>query len=260
MEKFVLNDTQMFAFFDELANDASESKLQEYLMNPKEGHLIFDVASKIDLGEFYKSLLMMYSSEDAMEQVLLVDNLQKVFRKSICIDGLERLLALNYTDIEWSMFLEYDFNKQQSRHYRDHFFHQFRDAYMALQLIENCNVIDNMKDWLKSGDRLIARYILSMCKKQEREESVDDQHFELGIEIMVKSVLISAIFHDLGYPLSYYMRVTNQIQQSLPYYSSICCAEKSNFQQLNQPKPFDQFSIYFHPSSTIFSFSIQHNS
>jgi hypothetical protein len=97
----------MYEFFDQIANgkiDNISYPYLHYLIETTNNTFVFDYNSTIDIGKLYRNLKLLIDDINAKEQIYLVNNLQKIFRKYICIDGLERLLATNYTDIEWSMF------------------------------------------------------------------------------------------------------------------------------------------------------------
>ena len=227
--KFELNDGKMYEFFDQLANHHAFSdpvaQISRYLSNEKKIP-IYDCNAEIDMGHSFRNLMLIYPEGIAKEQVCAVENLQRMFRRYICIDGLERLLATGYSDIEWSMFLEYDFDREHSKYYRDHFIHQFRDAFLGLIILSSKGFQSAIVSWFKAQDGPISQY-LEGCLQENMQDAE-----EVVMSVVCQSVFLAAIFHDLGYPLSYFSRVSKQISRSLSYHNAIYRTQKSDFSLL----------------------------
>lgn len=230
------NDYKMYEFYDRLANgkiDDINYPYLHYLIEITNSTFVFDVNSTIDIGKLYRNLKLIIEDVNAKEQIYLVNNLQKIFRKYICIDGLERLLATNYTDIEWSMFLEYDFNNERSQYYRDHFVHQFRDAYLALSILNSDIFHTAFKTWYYDQRSTLSLYIKNVIDKYIEVNNINrDKEEEIYFIIIYKSILLASVFHDLGYPASHFSRVAKQMDHSLCYHSLIFKTNKVEFQQI----------------------------
>ena len=228
--KFELNDEKMYEFFDQLANQHTFSKplerISRYLSNDKKVP-IYDCNAEIDMGHSFRNLMLIYPELIAKEQVCAAENIQRIFRRFICIDGMERLLATGYSDIEWNMFLEYDFAKERSRYYRDHFIHQFRDAFLGLSILSLEGFRRAIGNWFKAQDGPVSQYL-----KDCLGENIQDVE-ETVLSVVCQSVFLAAIFHDLGYPLSYFSRVSKQISRSLSYHNAIYRTYKSDFSSLH---------------------------
>lgn len=225
-----LDDTGVYQFFDELANNPLfKLNFYEPDLNEKENPLIFDVSSLFDVNKHYKNLRLLYDDITAKEYIVLINNLQKIIRKFIGINGIERLLTTNYSNIEWSMFLEFDFDKSKPKHTRDHFIHQFRDAYLSLQFLNHCGIYEKVMQVFKEDATIVSKYINFMIKENKEKNKSNEKCYK---EIIFKSIILSSIFHDLGYPLSYFSRISQQIQGSLPFYKMVCSTGKTDFENI----------------------------
>jgi len=103
---------------------------------------------------------------------------------------------------------------------------------MALEIVSKFSLLQHVRNWLNDNERIIAKYIVQMCDNHQKTDEKSDCLNNLYDEVILKSLLLSAAFHDLGYPLSYFMRTAEQIQRVLPYYSTVYHADKSHFQQI----------------------------
>ncbi|HHY27554.1 MAG TPA: hypothetical protein GX523_12605 [Desulfitobacterium dehalogenans] len=228
--KFELNDDKMYEFFDQLANQHTFSepleRISRYLSSDKKVP-IYDCNAEIDMGHSFRNLMLIYPELIAKEQVCAAENIQRILRRFICIDGMERLLATGYSDIEWNMFLEYDFAKERSRYYRDHFIHQFRNAFLGLSILSLEGFRRAVGDWFKAQDGPISQY-LKDCLNENMEDAE-----ETVLPIVCQSVFLGAIFHDLGYPLNYFSRISRQISRSLSHHNAIFRTYKSDFSSLH---------------------------
>ncbi len=242
-DKKHLNDTNMYQFYDDLANNsnylyekvhysADDENIKKYYricLNKD----VFDIQSIINLPNHFKNLQLLYDKHEVAEQLCMFDNLQRVFQSFFAINGIERLIATNYSDIEWSMFFEFDFEKNSSTRYRDHFKHQFRDAYLGFTLLYEFNIDKQIMKCIKERETVFAKYVAyqAECFKIELKgieiENIDTDVFYR--DIIFKSLFISSIFHDIGYPLAYFSRVSSQIYKYLPFYKVINSNIKADF-------------------------------
>lgn len=234
MAGMIVNDEAVYQLFDKMANDTTfPLSFYDPLARKENKTLLFDISAIIDISQHYENLKLIYDSKNSLEQIILIDNLQKIFRKYFQINGIERLIATNYSDIEWSMFFEFDFKKSQPKYYRDHFVHQFRDAFLSLTLLNECNLHQNVMSIFQNNDTVISKYINNMIEKQKLLDNigqVNEVKNEIYYgEILYKTTLLSAIFHDIGYPLSYFSRVSEQIENSLPFYKVVSSTGKTDF-------------------------------
>ena len=226
-----MNDEVVYQMFDKMANDtAFPLKFYNPLTRRENNTRLFDISAIINISQHYQNLKLVYDNKNSLEQIILINNLQKIFRRYFQINGIERLIATNYSDIEWSMFFEFDFNKNQPKYYRDHFVHQFRDAFLSLTLLNECNLHQNAESIFANNDTVISKYVNNMIEKQKLIDDKGQVTNEIYYgEILFKATLLSAIFHDIGYPLSYFARVSEQIQTSLPFYKVVSFTGKTDF-------------------------------
>lgn len=236
--KILINDKKMYEFFAEIANDhtfwttnvgikCNEGDTENYG---------FSISSYIDVYKTLNNLQLLYCKEEAIQQIGMVENLQSIFNKYFKIPGLERLITTNYTDIEWSMFLEQNFEKNEPKRTRDHFKHQFRNAFLGCKLLYDFHFVDNILKCIQDKETLFSYLINSSSYKHTarlRENNSNIQEKEdYEKEIIFKSYILAAIFHDVGYPIEYYLRESRQIHRFTPFYKIINSDIKTDFVEI----------------------------
>ena len=181
--------------------------------------------TKKDITHVMENLYMIYNTEDEkIRQVVQLISLisQNVISKYIQIDGLERLFHEQYIDFEWEMHLGMDHKQLTMKFYRDHFIHQARDAYMMDRLLRDGGFYKRVLDALNRPDiSKVSRYFHKMVERQ-REVPLPNQallrHDEDFVprNIIYMSAYMAGLFHDIGYPTTYFQSLRRRISAFTP--------------------------------------------
>jgi hypothetical protein len=236
-----INNKEMYEFFRLIVDDECFWMKDVGLQNVEEcmGESGFSISSYMDVFNNFNNLQLIYTKEDSEKQIGMVQDLQSIFGRYFKIPGLERLIANNYTDIEWSMFLEQNFEKNEPKRTRDHFQHQFRNAFLGCILLYRFDFINNILKCIDNKETVFS-YLVNMAiekqvKKINNKESEEDMQVKRESyerEIVFKSYLLAAMFHDVGYPIEYYLRESRQIQKFTPFYKIINSNIKTDFVEI----------------------------
>lgn len=217
-----VNDTEMYAFFEEeVDNIFSVLCGREQGRKKHRNQLAAYGAARI-----YKSLTVIYETNDVKEEMCLIENVLNILDRYICIEGMEHLLINNYSSIENGIFLEYSPDGNPKR-IREHYKHQFRNAYLGLLFLERLHFDEYIVDSLLNEENEYACYIVDSVMHGDEKKL-----YEHVREIVYKSYLISALFHDIGYPLAYYFRMANEIHEFTPFFKIINPAVKAEFTEI----------------------------
>lgn len=222
MEKS-LNDKNMYEFFQKNAKEI----FSEFSEQPKEREgLPVCQMTKEGISKIYKSLQVIYNKKDAVEEVCLIENIYEILNGFVEIKGMEHLLINNYAAIENGIFLEHSAEGTPKR-IREHYKHQFRNAYLGLLLLKDFHFDDCIADCIMDKKNEYAYSILAALEEKPRENKR-----QLLKEIIYKSFLVSALFHDIGYPLAYYFRTADEIHQFAPFFKIVNPAVKTVFAEI----------------------------
>ena len=66
------------------------------------------------------------------------------------IEGLCQFFAPAYFEYEWGMHLEIDYDRHESKYYRDHYVHQIRNLYEMFSLLDDFNYYKKCYDAYRS--------------------------------------------------------------------------------------------------------------
>lgn len=162
----------------------------------------------------YANLNLVYDEKTQnLENIRLLELISnKIISQYINISGMERLFSETYIEFEWEMHLSADYKKHNMKFYRDHFFHQIRDAYMMLVFMQNYGFYDYVKKAFETENgSKITRYVRRCLVQQEYAEKEgvkklrkNDGDFYIR-NLIYMSSLMAALFHDIGYPERFYM-------------------------------------------------------
>ncbi len=215
-----LNDKAMYEFFQREAKDI----FAEFCgRQDGENGLPVCRMTQEGISKIYSSLQVIYSKEEAAQEVCLIDNVYEILSSFVEIKGMEHLLVNNYAAIENGIFLEHSAQGEPGR-IREHYKHQFRNAYLGLLFLRDFHLDDCIADCIMDKKNEYAYLILAAI-------SGDNQRYQLK-EIIYKSFLVSALFHDVGYPLAYYFRMADEIHQFAPFFKIVNPAVKTVFAEI----------------------------
>lgn len=222
---------------DDSANTGLHSELVDYEKSR------FPLTQREDeYYDIYKNLKLVYGCGEPIEDYIQFYNLtlDKIVRKYLGIQGLDRLFTAQYFRYEWEMHLGLDFENHTPSFYRDHFIHQIRDACTVHKLLRDLELMKDVKKSLLRRETKVSEYI---CKYMENSANeiwehdrrkklyvkiaksrliVQDKDIKEHIEnlvlerIILTSELLSALFHDIGYPIEFSMKNHEHIENYLP--------------------------------------------
>lgn len=226
MKPIDMNDDKMYQYFQDEAKQIFReicSREQLYFYTQLTVDAISDIA---------KSLKVLYDSDAVKEEICLIDNALEILNEYICIEGMENLLVNNYSSIENAIFLEHSSNGKP-RMIREHYKHQFRNVYLGLVLLEQMGLWEDIESCINKEANEYSCYIME-CIRQDIENSYikEEREREALKEIVYKTYFVAALFHDIGYPLSYYFRISDEIQQFTPFFKIISSGIKTEFSEI----------------------------
>ena len=183
----------------------------------------FACLTKQNYADDYANLNLVYGEQgNALHNINLMELVStKLISQYINIDGMERLFSETYIEFEWEMHLSADYKKHNMKFYRDHFFHQVKDTYMMYKLLKDHGFYECVKDILLNESaskvsRFVCRSLVQQeyqetrCVKDLRERKTDPEFYIRNMIYM--AVFMSGLFHDIGYPESYYMTTSRHIR------------------------------------------------
>lgn len=179
-----------------------------------------------------RNLEVLYNREEVTEEACLIDNVLEILNRYFGIEGMENLLLNNYATIENAIFLEHSSRGVPGR-IREHYKHQFRNAYLGMLLLDKMKIDQCLEDCLLEENNEYACYMMDGIR-QDREAGILGERRERDVlkEIIYKSYFVAALFHDIGYPLAYYFRVSEEIQQFTPFFKIVNPSVKTEFPEI----------------------------
>lgn len=167
----------------------------------------------------------------------------KVETKLICkyfgIPQLNQMFDEDYFQFEWDMHVGQNYIDHTSDYYRDHFIHQIRNLHMMLTLLERfgfreaCDMI--FRD--RSASR-VSKFVYKKhldfcddpCGQQQQLLKKLFAHYKESISlneseyieayfykyVIYASIMLSALFHDMGYPICHFLGVRQRLSEYNP--------------------------------------------
>lgn len=222
----ILDDEEFNEIIEDYKQDVSQ-KIKEYLISNLakiDHHENIMNLTKVDFGDMFGDVRQVYNYDDNTNGELI--NLffmirEKVLGSYISIEGIERLLDSKYIQFEWDMHLEANFSKHDMKYYRDHFYHQFRNAYSMHKLIESkeWDIYNKIEEIFSiENTSKVSKYVQYYLQRQNSiitnpyEKAIvylDDKFYMRNIIYM--SSYMAALFHDIAYPITHYLRMNNKM-------------------------------------------------
>lgn len=200
-----------------------------------------------------ENLMLVYGSEYVVKKDIRLFHLteKKIIRDYLAIPQLEKMFDEDYFNFEWDMHVGVNFTEHRNDYQRDHFIHEIRDMYSMLILLDNYSFFDTSFDILrnrtvskisrfayqklnnflmnKSGNySLLERIRPDLMKALTEDDTVSDEAKKRcsSIEeyattyffkyVIYASSMMSALFHDMGYPICHFLNVRNRISEYNP--------------------------------------------
>lgn len=217
----IVNDENMYDYFHNLL----KGKLDELSFSKEKQRKSENWQMGLTAYNFeqiYDTRRAIYSEEEVCNELCMTDDILHIFQTHFCIPGIDRLLVNNYGALENDIFLEYDSRNGLPKKIREHYKHQYRNVYLGSLLLLEYGFLEAMSDCIRQSDSIVAHYI----KAQMEGNEVDIK------KALYQAYLIAAMFHDIGYPLDYFMRKAEQIHQYPPFYKIISSHIKTEFMEL----------------------------
>lgn len=220
----MINDESMYQYFQDTAKNIFQALCE------KNRYYVPMEPTRDAIASIYKSLRVLYSPKEVEEEVCLIDNVLEILNRYIRIEGMENLLINNYAVIENAIFLEHS-SVGTPKRIREHYKHQFRNAYLGLLMLDEMKFGDCIETCLMKENNEYACYIMD-CIRQDQEDGVQSDTHHVLKEVIYKSYFTAALFHDVGYPLAYYFRVSEEIQNFSPFFKIINPSVKTEFSEI----------------------------
>lgn len=206
----------------------------------------FGNLTKHKFSDIRENLELVYWNKDVIRKDIMAYYLVKetVIHQYLAIPQLDRLFDEDYFDFEWDMHVGQNFNEHRNEYYRDHFIHQIRDMYMMLVMLDNFGfykasyeilkdrnvgkIADyTYKKWqqFKTGQALPQRVILNdvlekmydpggTLTDKDKDKYAEEYFFHY---VIYASSMLSALFHDMGYPICHFLEVRHRISDYNPF-------------------------------------------
>lgn len=94
--------------------------------------------------------------------------------------------------------------------------------YLGSVFMLDYGFLDAMTDCIMQSHTIVASYIKAQTEGDETAVK----------RVLYQSCFISAMFHDIGYPLDFFMRKVKQIHKYAPFYKIISSNVKEEFAEL----------------------------
>ena len=187
----------------------------------------------------YRTVSKVYDDETKKHLGILQVASEKFIGDFVGIEGVEQLFASSYFYFEWMMHLEYNLDKHEYINYRDHYIHQIKNMYEMLVLLDEYGYMAYCIESYQNNSNFIANQIKSgiekqiqMADKQERalfkeinkykgkgksKAEVENRMQQYCYRYLIHAVsIVSALTHDIGYPVTYMLRTTENLHSFLP--------------------------------------------
>jgi len=214
---WVIDDDSMYRYFEELLTDSKHGLRESW---KREAGVMPYGLTDYDVKAMYGSKRLLYGEHDAGEQMCLLENMQRFLHEYIGIDGLEELLVNNYGTIENSIFFEHN-DQGQPASIREHSKHQMKNAYLGSVMLLECGYLKDMARAVVQGRSAATRYL---CYQAEAALGLEGKGADGSEELLgkleewcYKIYMVSALLHDIGYPLEYYLRSAKKLTDYPPY-------------------------------------------
>lgn len=197
-----------------------------------------------DSSEIMQNLKLIYGGDEPInEYVNIYDIVQsKLISGYLKIDGLADLFRPEYFEYEWEQHIMIDYKKHTQSFYRDHFIHQAKDAYECMRLLVKMpGLQDSIIKSFQEDRTVVGEFVRNSVAKEYSviagEPDANELYRELYCEsfgfsttpdpgsltirhiyknIIKSAVIMSGLFHDIGYPIEYVLKNRSHLSKFLP--------------------------------------------
>lgn len=248
-QPITIDDNSIYQYFDDLIYKEEFFRKKGWKKEENSGS--YGLTDQ-QVQTIYGSKKVLYGQEDAKNQLNLIQTFQRFLHEYIGIRGLEELLVNNYGTIENSIFFEYD-SYGRPKNIREHSKHQMKNAYLGSVLLLDCGYLQDIAKTISQERSETTKYLVDQARrvlKAEKKSAVGKypegmnavytQDMILGNadicekleEWAYKIFLLSSLFHDIGYPLEYYLRTTEKLSDYPPHLKILRPAAKTDFTEI----------------------------
>ena len=162
----------------------------------------------------------------------------KIINQYFGIAQLNDMFDEDYFNFEWDMHVGQNFSEHHNDYYRDHFIHQIRNLYMMLVMLDKFGIYGRSRAAFESRTAgKVSEYVRQMKRIFQRQSADPQQQMlrdifqlqnpagqnpEQYIEdyfyryLIYASSMLSALFHDLGYPICHFLEVRHRVSSYNP--------------------------------------------
>ncbi len=217
----IINDETMYDYFHNLSEN-----LPDFLRvkrKDERGKRAWQKSlTSYNFEQIYETRKALYSESEVCSELCMMDDILHIFQEYFQIPGIDRLLVNNYGALENDIFLEYDGESGAPKRIREHYKHQYRNVYLGSVFMLDYGFLDAMTNCIMQSHTIVASYIKAQTEGDETAVK----------RVLYQSYFISAMFHDIGYPLDFFMRKVKQIHKYAPFYKIISSNVKEEFAEL----------------------------
>ena len=205
----------------------------------------FGAISKQEYSYIQENLKLVYSDpsdvKDDIDAYYLTE--ERIIHRYLAIPQLDKMFDEDYFNFEWDMHVGQNFNEHRNDYYRDHFIHQIRDMYMMLDLLDKFGFYDaashilQKKSFSKISDYVGKKFlafkfddhapqyellqkIYSAIKDSQGPDFILDKTTYISDYyyryVIYASSMLSALFHDMGYPICHFLEVRHRLSDYNP--------------------------------------------
>lgn len=203
-------------------------KFEQYFSEQKSDPLYKEIDIKDIINVFNGHRSTLWNIGESEEIASTVYHVSRFINDVLSIKGLDRLHNINYVNTEWGILTNYDFEKDKPCYTRDHFMHQYNNALLVYELLYANKIYKNHIIKALKNDIPTARYINSILSSEKNEK---DKEVIQSI-IILKTLFISAFFHDIGYPIKHYFDMSAKMDKYMPYLHIIDSRNRMEFIEL----------------------------
>lgn len=195
----------------------------------------FGNLTKREFSHIRKNLELVYWDRDVTQKDIIAYYRveKKVIHQYLSIPQLDKLFDEDYFNFEWDMHVGQNFNEHRNKYYRDHFIHQIRDMYMMLILLDDFGFYDASYEILTDQEPVkISDYTRKKWQQFQRDHTLPQRKIlskilkandnKTGLQedyakqyffhyVVNASVMLSALFHDMGYPICHFLETRHRI-------------------------------------------------
>ena len=226
----------------------------------------FGSLTKQEYSSIVDNLRLVYNDENLIENDVKLFHLteKKIVHQYLGIPLLDRLFDEDYFNFEWDMHIGQNFMEHRNDYYRDHFIHQIRNLVMMYSLLIDDEI--GLYNTIRSFFPTIESRPLDNGKVPEYIRKKEVQFFEFADEknkqkledfilyyqelknqkinksdylhdfyckyVVFASSFLSALFHDMGYPICHFLEVRQRVSDYNPYLHMFTHNSVDSFDQL----------------------------